>query len=179
MNSKYWLTMAFCGFVLSSNPVLATGKDQGHGQVILGGSIIETPCSIDTQSRDQSIDMNATPISVIARDGQGDTHTFSINLVNCDLAQLDANRPDWRFFRVSFDGAEDKGLFALGGNAHGVALKLTDEFGHIARPGVPLPSGNLISGSQKLNYNLRLVGNEQVLKTGDFRTVLRFKIDYN
>lgn len=179
MNSKYWLAMAFYSFIFPSNTALATRKDQGHGQVILGGSIIETPCSIDIQSRDQSIDMNATPISVIARDGQGETHPFSINLVNCDLAHLDANRPDWRYFRVSFDGPEDKGLFALGGNTHGVALKLTDEFGNVASPGIPLPAGKLTSGSQKLNYNLRLVGNEQVLKAGDFHTILRFKMEYN
>ncbi|MEX3098855.1 fimbrial protein [Serratia ureilytica] len=143
------------------------------------GSIIETPCAIDTQSCDQTVDMTSTPTGMIARDGKGAGRTFSIRLVNCHLAHLEAGIMDWRYFRATFDGLNDNGLFSLNGNARGVALELTDSHGNIARPGEPLLPGELKNGNLRLDYTLRLVGNNQILRAGDFHTTLSFRLDYD
>ncbi|WP_307803486.1 fimbrial protein [Rahnella sp. ChDrAdgB13] len=163
----------FCAEGQASDP-----KNQGTGQVTLNGTITETPCVIDTQSRDQSIDMGATPVSTLARDGRGEAHPFRIRLVNCRLAHLNPSLPDWRYFRATFEGPVDNGQFGLSGDAGGVALMLTDAAGNVARPGEPLLPGELTGGDQDLDYTLRLVGNRQGLRAGDFRTALRFRMDY-
>ncbi|MEN4700026.1 fimbrial protein [Pantoea agglomerans] len=152
---------------------------QGYGRVSMRGSIIDTACAIDTQSRDQTVDMGATPTGVIARDGHGAARSFTIRLVNCRLAQPDERGAGWRDVRATFEGLNHNGLFGLNGNTRGVALELTDRHGNIARPGEPLPTGELSAGNQQLDYTLRLVGDRQVLRAGDFRTILRFRMEYN
>ena len=164
--------------LLYSESGLAGSPDRGHGRVNVQGSVIETPCAIDTQSRDQTVDMGATPVSTIARDGHGASRAFSIRLIHCHLARLNAALPDWRYFRVMFDGPDDGGWFGLGGSARGVALQVEDARGNLARPGEPLPPGALSGASQQLDYTLRLVSNGQLPRAGNFRTALRFRIDY-
>lgn len=168
----------FVFLLLSFTHPINAIADQGHGRVNVQGSIVEVPCAIDTQSRDQSVDMGVTPTAVIARDGRGISRPFHIRLVNCHLARLDTGRPDWRFFRATFDGDNERDLFALAGTARGVALELVDSEGSIAHPGLPLPPGTLVEGEQQLNYTLRLVGNRKALDAGSFRTTLRFRMDY-
>jgi len=171
--------MLLCvGALFCTEGYAGTPGKQGAGKVTLNGSITETPCVIDTQSRDQSIDMGITPVSVLARDGRGDAHPFRIRLINCRLTHLNTTLPDWRYFRATFEGPVDNGQFGLSGDARGVALMLTDASGNIARPGEPLLPVGLTRGDQVLNYTLRLVGNRQGLRAGDFRTSLRFRMDY-
>ena len=180
MRSRHWLSAlsGACAFFCVIAYAKASGV-QGSGLVTLNGSITETPCAIDTQSRDQSIDLGATPIGVMARDGQGKAHPFHIHLVNCQIARLDPSQEDWRYFQVTFEGSVDRGFFGLSGDARGVALMLTDSSGRIAHPGEPLLPGELSSaGEQTLDYTLRLVGNQQRLLAGDFRTTLRFRMNY-
>ncbi len=150
----------------------------GWGRVNMQGSIIETACAIDTQSRDQTIDMDTAPVSQIARDGQGVSRPFSIRLVNCVLGRIDPRLPDWQRFQVTFDGRADTGGFGVEGEANGVALQITDAGGNIANPGQALPAGEIIPGDKTLNYSMRLVGNNQVLKAGEYYSTLRFKMDY-
>lgn len=156
----------------------AFAKDQGHGRVSVRGRIIETPCSIDMQSRDQSIDLGVTPTGVIARDGHSEGQPFNIRLVNCQLERLKPGLPDWRYFQITFSGNNRDELFVLDGIEHGVGLQVTDAEGNIAHPDKPLPIGELSPGSMQLNYNLRLVGNHHSLRTGDFHSSVRFRMDY-
>ncbi|CAI0905637.1 PAP fimbrial minor pilin protein precursor [Serratia proteamaculans] len=150
----------------------------GWGRVNMQGSIIETACAIDTQSRDQTIDMDTAPVSQIARDGQGVSRQFSIRLINCLLERADPTLPDWRRFQVTFDGRADTGGFGVEGAASGVALQISDTAGNIANPGQALPAGDITPGDKTLNYSMRLVGNQQVLKAGEYYSTLRFKMDY-
>jgi P pilus assembly protein, pilin FimA len=153
-------------------------KGQGAGQIGMLGSIVETPCGIDTSKKDQSIDMGVNPISLIARYGQGKPQPFSIKLVNCRFKHNDISSSDRNYFTVIFDGHSDNGLFALNGKANGVALQLIDVEGNISQPGKPMPIGNINVANTELNYMLKLVSNQQSLRSGTFYTTLRFKIDY-
>lgn len=153
-------------------------QPQGEGRVSLRGSIIETPCAIDTLSRDQSIDMGTTPVGIIARDGQGTARPFSIQLVNCTLIRRAPGQPDWHYFQATFDGERNGELFGVNGSVGGVALELADADGIIAHPGQALPLGRLSESTTRLNYNLRLVGDHNALHAGQFTSTLRFKMDY-
>lgn len=153
-------------------------EPQGWGRVNMIGSIIETACAIDTTSRDQTINMGVIPISQIARDGQGIIRPFSIRLVNCLLSRNNKSLPNWRHFKITFDGHHEAGFFAVTGAAKGVALQISDSQGNIATPGSPLPSGKIQPSEMLLNYSFRLVSNQQLLLAGEYNSTVKFKMDY-
>ncbi|WPN65641.1 fimbrial protein [Pseudomonas sp. P9_35] len=151
---------------------------QDVGRVDMRGSIVETACAIDISSRDQAIDMATIPLSQIIRDGSGVDQPFSVRLVSCVLPRLGSGLAAWRQFQVTFDGRADSGFFGVDGNARGVALMIADSHGSIAVPGAPLPLADLVPGDKVLNYSMRLVGNNQALRSGNYYSTIRFKIDY-
>lgn len=167
---------AFCLLILL--PMQSSLAAAGWGRVNMQGAVIETACAIDTESRDQTIDMSIAPLSQIIRDGKGATRAFSIRLVNCVLERIDENLPKWHRFQVTFDGRVDNGLFGVDGQARGVALQLADSEGNIVSPGNPTPLMDITAGNRELNYSLRLVSNQQLLRSGEFTSSIRFKMDY-
>lgn len=156
----------------------AASAPAGWGRVNMEGAILDTACAIEAGSRDQSIDMSTLPINQIIRDGQGAAKPFTIRLVNCVLSRPTAGLPDWQRFQVTFDGDGRNGLFQVQGRARGVALQITDARGNIALPGEPLPPNEVTPGDMDLNYSLRLVGNQTVLRAGEYYSAVRFKLDY-
>ncbi|HIE1233759.1 fimbrial protein [Serratia ureilytica] len=178
---KRWLM----GFRASCLLVLLLGcvgsvisAPQGQGRVNMQGAIIDTACAIATESREQIIEMDITPFSDIARGGEGKHVPFSIELVNCILERQNKTLPDWRQFQVTFDGHADGELFGIGGDISGVALRITDSAGNIARPGIPLPLVDILPGSYRLNYAMTLISNQRPLKAGSYFSSVRFKMDY-
>lgn len=163
---------------LFSLQIMAAVPSQGWGQVNLQGTIIDTACTIAIESRDQTIDMEVVPLGSIIRDGQGRSKPFSIELVNCVLERPTSKLPDWSQFQVTFDGDNEGELFGVRGEASGIALRITDENGNIASPGVPLRAQDITAGTMQLNYHLRLVANQHALKAGDYFSAIRFKLDY-
>lgn len=142
------------------------------------GAVIETACAIDTDSRDQTIDISVMPLTKIIRDGQGLTLPFTIRLVNCVLNRVDDNLTQWQRFQVTFDGRVDNGLFGVDGQAEGIALQLTDRHGNIIMPGNPTPLPDVVVSDRELNYFLRLVSNQQTLRSGEYTSTIRFKMYY-
>lgn len=159
-------------------PAALAQTNMGGGIVDMQGSILNAPCTIDTDSRDQSIDMGIIPIGEIARNGRSVARPFSIRLINCVMHRYESALPNWQYFEVTFDGRRDGELIGVEGEAEGIALQVSDELGNIAQPGVPLPSVILTSGEKTLNYSLYLVPNYQKFRSGKYRTTVRFKMDY-
>ncbi|EPQ1332183.1 MULTISPECIES: fimbrial protein [Serratia] len=151
---------------------------QGQGRVNMQGAIIDTACAIATESRDQIIAMGVTPVADIMRDGKGKEVPFSIELVNCVLERVDSNLPDWRQFQVTFDGRSEGDMFGVNGDVSGLAIRITDSTGNIARPGMPLPARDIFQGNYRLDFSMALVSNKQVLKAGSYFSSVRFKMDY-
>lgn len=158
----------------------AVAKDQGHGTVTMNGAIIDSACSVDTNSRYQTIDMLSQPISEIISEGSGLSRPFSIKLINCQLSRTESHHQgeSWSYFQVTFDGENDSSIFGLTGDAQGVALEISDEYGNVATPGIPMPSNNIEEGSMEMKYKMRLMGNREPLKSGEYHTTVRYKIDY-
>ena len=150
----------------------------GRGEVTVNGRIIASACAIDTQSRDQTITMKTLPVGQIIRDGQGELQNFTIKLVNCVLEKPHPGHGDWRYFEVTFDGKADGERFGIDGGAKGIALQISDAQGNIATPGVPLAKRDIDPGDMALNYGLRVVGNYQSMRAGDYFSTVKFKMDY-
>lgn len=148
------------------------------GAVRVQGSIIETACAIDVGSRDQTIDMGSLPLGQIVRDGQGILRPFTIRLVNCTLERQNPVTPNWQYFRVTFNGAHEQGLFRVSGQAEGVGLEIRREDGEVVIPGQAMSPQTLTPGMRDLAYRLRLVANHRALTAGQYYSQLRFKLDY-
>jgi len=152
--------------------------NQGRGEVTVNGRIIASACAIDTQSLNQTITMKTLPVGQIIRDGQGELQSFTIKLVNCVLEKTNPGHGDWRYFEVTFDGKAEGQRFGIDGAAKGIALQISDAQGNIATPGVPLVKRDILPGDMALDYGLRVVGNYQNLRAGDYFSTVKFKMDY-
>ncbi|WP_422526486.1 fimbrial protein [Serratia fonticola] len=150
----------------------------GKGRVSMEGSIVETPCAIEVGGYDQSLVMDTLPVSQLIREGRGPEKDFAIRLVDCVLVRVDATACDWQRFQVTFDGDNDRGHFGVNGEARGVALMIRDARGEVAAPGDALQAGAMTPGEMQLHYTLSLVGNQQTLRAGAYRTAIRFRMDY-
>lgn len=123
------MTIRLCGLLLialSVGNAAAAAKNQGHGKVSLGGTIVETPCGIASDSLDQTVDFGLISMSDASQDGQsvliGSRRHFTIKLVNCELASQ--VKPDfiYRAANVTFDGtadSRDPSLLGVYGEAKG------------------------------------------------------------
>lgn len=165
------LTTMVCGNACAGGAQQTTRANQRY-------CIAETPCGIDMGSGDQSVDLGAMPTERLARLGVGAAQSLSIRLVGCNLQHFNAGLAYWHYFRLTFEGDNDQGLFSLNGSVHGVALQMVDPEGNITHPGEPLALSQRLPIEQKLDYSLRLVSNHQPLRSGDFHSTLRFRIDY-
>jgi len=162
-----------------SSPAEAGAARPLEGRVNMQGSIIDTACAIDMASQNQVIAMPPVTLGQMVQNGLGPSMPFSIQLVACTLTPEKPARSGWSQFQVTFDGPVTQGsLFGVGGAAKGVGLQITDVSGVTVRPGEPLPPRALQPGDVRLDYTLRLRSNHQVLRAGDYRTTLRFKLDY-
>ncbi|WP_350984773.1 fimbrial protein [Serratia marcescens] len=164
--------------LLMANDSQAAYSSQGLGRVNMQGAIIDTACAIATESQEQVIEMDTVPVADIVRDGKGISKGFSIELTNCVLSRTEKKLSDWQHFQMTFDGDNDGGLFCVDGEAKGVGLQIADAYGNVARPGSPLPAGEIEPGSMRLNYEMRLVANKKTLRAGAYYSAIRFKVDY-
>ncbi|TFZ52759.1 type 1 fimbrial protein [Serratia proteamaculans] len=163
--------------ILFSSPV-GFAADQGHGRVTMNGSIIDSACALDTESRYQTIDMLTQPASEIISEGFGHSRPFTLHLINCQLQQADNPTESWQHFAITFDGIKSSTGFGINGDAEGIALQIRDANGNIAEPGMSMPVSDLTAGEMSLNYTMRLVGNGENLKSGSYHSAIRYKLDY-
>ncbi|ELX8379455.1 fimbrial protein [Providencia vermicola] len=148
----------------------------------IGGSIVETACSIDMSSRDQTIDIGTLPLTQIRRNGESSPHKFTIRLINCSIERTtsnDINKLGWKYFHITFESTQDKTLVKDYGGSGGIALRLNDQFNRIIIPDVPIPTQDITQGIINLNYQLTLINREENLPSELYYTQIRFKVDYD
>lgn len=170
-------SLLMCGALMLSSAALSA-ETIGRGFLSVGGSILETACDIAVGDRDQALVMDVVSIGDIARGEQGPSKEFSIRLVDCLLMREGSGESAWQRFAVTFDGERDRDYFAVTGTASGIALAIRDARGAMATPGIALPERTLASGEKKLSYTVAVVANQQPLRSGDYRSAIRFTMDY-
>lgn len=152
---------------------------EGHGNVRLEGSIIDTPCAIASESIDQSINLSVLPVSTIVSEGVGPTKPFTITLMNCSLESSQINGSDWSKFSITFEGnTTSNSLFSVSGEASGFGIQIEDSAGNVAIPGQALPASTIVPNKMDLDFNLRLVSNQNPVRAGHYQSAIRFKMDY-
>ncbi|EOW6719776.1 fimbrial protein [Cronobacter dublinensis] len=149
-----------------------------NGRVSMQGSIVSKACDIAMESRYQSIEMPAASMNVLKRMGDSASQPFSIHLVNCTFDTGEPESAPWQFLQVTFDGADEDGLFQVTGEAGGVALEIASKNGGEIHPGQPLPYTEIATDDIKLDYELRLKIDSNDLKPGDYTSVIKYRINY-
>lgn len=149
-----------------------------NGRVSMQGAIVSKACDIAMESRYQSIEMPSESINVLRRAGEGIAQPFSIHLINCTFDNGEPDSAPWQFLQVTFDGADDDGLFKVTGEAGGMALKIASRNGQEIHPGQPQPYTEIAGDDIKLDYELRLKVNKEALKPGDYSSIIKYRIDY-
>ncbi|SIR20544.1 fimbrial protein [Aeromonas hydrophila] len=168
-------------FILACGSLLLSGRvcsAQLQGLVNMDGAILETPCDIAIGDTNQSLRMEAVALSQLIEQGYGPEQPFAIRLVHCVLPKVEVDSAVQRRFTVTFDGDRDLGYFGVTGSARGVALMIRDRQGSVAVPGRPLPSVVLQADDMTLDYTMALVANQDAPRAGDYRSSIRFQVDY-
>lgn len=157
-----------------------SSDSSGNGDVYISGRIVYSPCAIAVGSHDQTIDMGATPLSVIAKQGYGPQRELRIHLINCLLtSNQEKNISPSEYYKITFDAMYGEDSFGVHGNARGVELKIRDDRGEFAYPGVALPARDITTGDSVLNFSLQLMTNGKKLQPGTWNSLVRFRMDYN
>lgn len=176
---------SFFVFITLGFGVCTALASQGGGRVTLEGQIVDSACALDASSAYQLVEFDPLPMGQLIRQGQSLPKIFTLRLIKCSLSRPDSFRPgsylpDWQHVRVTFDGLADASgrLFAIGGAARGLALRIADTQGQESIPGVPMPLAPLTGADQELHYTLQLVGNGRPVAVGSHRTAVRFRLEY-
>ncbi|WDZ51808.1 fimbrial protein [Acinetobacter vivianii] len=162
--------------IISTTLQAGLGSISGH--VALGGEVVESACAISPEHLEQHIMLNNISPDRLVRGDGGELHPFSIDLINCNPQRQNPAHESWLGFQITFEGRADGNNFELQGESQGLALEIQDDRGFIARPGIAMPSHPVPVGERKLNYNLRLIGNQKLMKAGRHFAVLKYKLDY-
>ena len=150
-----------------------------YGIVNMQGSIVDTTCSLDFQSKDQTIEMKTLSVNKMKRDGEGPKHNITLKLINCKLIEEFGEERYWKPFKVSFEGDVDHHNFGVEGEAEGVALQILDSNNQEITPGKVSDSKEWDVNDKLLIYSIRLINNNQPIKAGDYHSTIRFKVDYS
>ncbi|HEJ9414503.1 TPA: type 1 fimbrial protein [Proteus mirabilis] len=161
-----------CSYAFSSHII------PGHGESSLSGGIVDTPCTINTDSKDQAIDMGVIPINRLIQFGESEPISFNINLINCRWEKNASIQDEWRNFNIAFIAPSKGDYFTVNGNAKGIKLSIYDYFKNKVIPGNVLNLQGINSRDIKLKYTLYLVRDDERLETGVFHTLINFRISY-
>ncbi|MBN1084030.1 type 1 fimbrial protein [Erwinia aphidicola] len=164
--------------LLSLSAVSQAASQGGNGEVTMRGAILETACTIATRDAQQSINMGSLPISSLMRDGKGPASPLTIRLTGCMPGASNSAAFSNTLFSITFEGSAEGPTFNLQGEASGVALRISDAAGHIAKAGIALPPQSIKLGDMRLEYFLTLISNQNTLLAGTYFTTVRFKLDY-
>ncbi len=164
--------IGMCSYAFSSHII------PGHGESSLSGGIVDTPCTINTDSKDQAIDMGVIPINRLIQFGESEPISFNINLINCRWEKNASIQDEWRNFNIAFIAPSKGDYFTVNGNAKGIKLSIYDYFKNKVIPGNVLNLQGINSRDIKLKYTLYLVRDDERLETGVFHTLINFRISY-
>ncbi|WP_332768592.1 fimbrial protein [Pseudomonas koreensis] len=159
-------------------PAIVKAGDQGHGKITFTGSIIDSPCSIDPNSVDQTIQLGAVSSVALVDGGTSAPKPFEIRLEKCSLDTA-------KTVKTTFNGPTGQGdLLGITGDASGAGIALTDGDGALIKLGTA-STGQLVSvgaSNATLAFSAHLKGNgggADSIIPGEFSSVATFMLSYN
>lgn len=168
------LAMGITSFAHAADPVAL-----GSGTVSFTGSIVESPCSIDPESVDQTVNLGQisnTALSANSNKGTSTPKNFNIKLEKCNIGDKG------KAVTATFTGAkgDTAGMLGMTGTAKGASIAMTDGSGKVLELGKATTAQSLQNGNNTLSFSAYLQGDgaSDGIVPGDFKSVANFTLAY-
>ena len=165
--------------------------DGEHGLLEVKGELVDAPCRLSMESRDQTVDLGTLSTADLSAPGaRSQPLTFTVRLEGCLVAagrQYDARTgtmtrgADQPVVNVSFVAPadfSDPSLMRLSG-VQGIALRMTDDRNHDIRLGSRGVPRLLTPGENQLRWTVVAERTPEALVPGAFRAVADFRMNYD
>ncbi|HBO22408.1 MAG TPA: fimbrial protein [Providencia sp.] len=156
-----------------------------EGGAKLVGSVISTPCSIAMTSRYQTVDFSSLALPKLSTISirEQEAHPFEIELRDCGSVYSAIDSKTWT---IRFDGQRDEKIdaFLLEGPSQGLVISVLDNAKNTLMPGKTYSLFDSILRQEKsgqtlfLRYFIQLKLSGKPLKSGQYKGLVRFFIDY-
>ncbi|UAN45226.1 fimbrial protein (plasmid) [Serratia sp. JSRIV001] len=173
--------------VLSLSAVSVAHANQGQGDILFTGSIVDAPCSIAADSIDQTVELGAisnAALSANTNTGESKPMPFTIQLENCIVTTgttpASASKVQVKFLGTTSSYDADS-LALVGGNAAGAYILLKQADGKKVTVGTPTTLQQFTDGaSPALTFTASLKGNggTAVITPGSFSVPVQFQLAY-
>ena len=195
------LLSSLCGGTTVSAVVMLASVEAGaaslenvdgeHGTLTVSGQLVDSPCRLSMESRDQSIDLGTLASADLAYPGARSRPVrFDVRLEGClvasghlrdaqtDSAVWGANQPVVSVAFTAPADLSDPSLMRLGG-VEGIALRLTDSRNRDVRLGSSGVPQLLTPGNNSLRWTVVAERVPGRLVPGAFRAVADFRLSYD
>ncbi|MET3050600.1 fimbrial protein [Pseudomonas alkylphenolica] len=158
-------------------PPAAASAVGGSGKVNFVGSIIDAPCSLDAESKDQTVRMDEISNKTLANQGESSMQSFNIELKQCDISKM-------KKVKVTFGGdadLTDPTLLGIAGSAKGAGIALTNGSGAQVKLGEASAARTLLEGNNTLAFGAFLRGTtakDVAVTPGEFTATANFMLAY-
>ncbi|MNV66207.1 Fimbria A protein precursor [compost metagenome] len=151
------------------------------GEITFKGSIIEAPCSIASDSANQTVQMDKVTSSVLKNGGKSTPKAFQIRLTECDLT--DAKKTVTATFKGQTSIPQPDLLAFTTGVASGASLAIADARGNLIKANTASLATKLISSDNVLQFQAYLQGDMDgqtgaTIVPGEFTTSATFALTY-
>ncbi|MGV2904778.1 fimbrial protein, partial [Achromobacter sp. AGC25] len=147
-------------------------------KVSMSGAIVSSPCSLQVESKDQTVSMAPAAISGLINGEATLQQPFKVQLLNCSPPRTQSGDLGSNTFTLIFEGTGDRQGFLARGSAKGIAIRIKDSRGKQVVPGVPVQQRLPSSGDLALHYALSLTGTGAALHAGDYQITIRLRMNY-
>lgn len=173
-NMKKLILFALVSGAMSTS---AMAVDMGHGKINFTGNIISSPCSIDPESDEQTVELGKITDTTLLGGGKSSPQTFDVALTNCNSATLSKG------VQLTFTGSPadfDTSNQTLGivGTASGAGVQITNGAGQVVKLGEASPFQMIQDGKNTLRFAAYVIGDGDNVKVGEFSSVANFTLNY-
>jgi len=166
-----------CFGLLFAVAASASAKNMGKGKVGFEGEIVEVPCSIATESREQAVSFG----DISARSGANLRKEVVIRLVDCELGSKQRPGYIYETAQIKFSGEADPNdptLLAIKGDAKGLSFHLSTDEGAKISLDTSKHDYELVEGNNTLRFLTELKVDKNQQRAGNFYATLRFIFSY-
>ncbi len=163
------------GLVIAASMSFTFAQNMGKGKVDFGGEIVIVPCGLDTNSRNQLIDLG----TINPAQGVQPRRLVQIKLVDCELSNK--NKPAFSRAQIAFYGEPDAQYadqLGLKGDARGIRLFILNSQLQKISLGKTLSDYEIVEGDNTLRFFTELQVDQNRVRAGSFATTLQFVVSY-
>lgn len=147
-----------------------------QGQLNMYGEILESACTIDINSLDQTIDMGSITLDSIKNINEESSKEFEIKLISCRWGnETESNLTS---IDISFTGLYENDSFLIEGDAKGIRLGLESSSGKKIHPNQVIVFEHEFSKEVLSKYHFKLLPDGGPLIPGSFNSIVYFNISY-